>query len=186
MRFYELFLLALGLSMDAFAVAVCKGLGIDRLTWKHLAVVGGWFGGFQALMPLLGYFLGATFARRIAAVDHWIAFTLLTLIGGSMLAESFSQADAHADASLSIRIMLPMAVATSVDALAVGVTFGLLPHIHVWSAVGLIGATTFLLSALGVKAGNVFGIRCRAQAERLGGMILLLLGIKILVEHLVR
>ena len=184
MRFYELLLLALGLSMDAFAAAVCKGLAVEGLRWQHMAAAGLWFGGFQALMPLLGWVLGAAFAGRIAAVDHWIAFALLFAIGGNMIYESYSKHPPQANASFAAKSMLPMAVATSVDALAVGVTFGLLPGVPVWPAVTLTGAATFLLSALGVKVGNVFGRRYQAKAERLGGAILILLGLKILLEHL--
>lgn len=183
MRFYDLFLLGLGLSMDAFAVAVCKGLAIDRLTWRHMAVVGGWFGAFQALMPLTGYLLGSAFQDYIAAVDHWIVFLLLALIGGDMIAESFSAGESQ-NSALTVKVMLPMALATSVDALAVGITFGLLRGVSIWTAVAVIGMTTFCLSALGVKVGNVFGSRYSANAERLGGVILILLGVKILVEHL--
>lgn len=184
MRFYELFLLGLGLSMDAFAVAVCKGLAIDELTVRHMAVVGGWFGVFQALMPLTGFLLGSAFQDYIAAVDHWIAFLLLALIGGNMIAESFSAGESKTSAALTVRVMLPMALATSIDALAIGVTFGLLRGVRIWSAITVIGVTTFFLSALGVKIGNVFGSRYSANAERLGGVILILLGVKILAEHL--
>lgn len=184
MQFYELFLLAMGLSMDAFAVAICKGLAVERLGWRHMGAAGLWFGGFQALMPLLGYLLGAAFAQKIAAVDHWIVFALLSAIGGNMIYESCTGHPPRADASFSPGTMLPLALATSVDALAVGVTFGLLPDVPVWSAVIIIGVTTFLLSALGIKVGSVFGRRCQAGAERLGGAILILLGLKILVEHL--
>lgn len=184
MRFSELFLLALGLSMDAFAVAVCKGLAVDRLTWRQMLAAGMWFGGFQALMPLLGYFLGAAFEEKIAAVDHWVAFALLVSIGGNMLYEAHTGGPPRANASFSPRTMLPLAVATSVDALAVGITLGLLPDVPIWSAVAVTGVTTCLLSALGVKVGNVFGRRYEAGAQRLGGAILILLGVKLLLEHL--
>lgn len=184
MQFYELFLLALGLSMDAFAASVCKGLAAERLNWRHMVLAGLWFGGFQALMPLLGCFLGTAFSAQIAAVDHWIAFLLLSVIGGNMILESFSHKSSQSSGSFSVKAMLPMALATSVDALAVGVTFGLLPGVQIRAAVLLIGVTTFLLSALGVKVGSVFGRRYEAGAERLGGAILLLLGLKILLEHL--
>lgn len=184
MGFWELFLLAVGLSMDAFAVSICKGLATPTLRPKHMLVVGLWFGGFQALMPLAGYFLGAAFQKYITAVDHWVAFVLLVLIGGNMIRESFSPESEAADCSLSVKVMAPMAVATSIDALAVGVTFALLPDVRIGSAVTLIGVTTFALSALGVKVGNVFGNRYQAKAEFLGGAILVLLGLKILLEHL--
>ena len=186
MRFSELFLLALGLSMDAYAVAVCKGLAVDRLTWRQMLAAGMWFGGFQALMPLLGYFLGAAFEEKIAAVDHWVAFFLLCLIGGSMVKEALSKdGEAGADnSSFAFRNMLLLAVATSIDALAVGVTFALLPGVSIVAAVSFIGATTFLLSAAGLKAGNVFGLRYKSRAELTGGIILILMGGKILLEHL--
>ena len=170
--------------MDAFAVAVCKGLATDRLCRKHLIVVGLWFGGFQALMPLLGYLIGSGFQQYITAVDHWIAFVLLALIGSNMIRESRSEEEGCANCSLAWRVMLPMAVATSIDALAVGVTYALLPDVNILAAVMLIGMTTFLLSAVGVKVGNVFGSRWKSGAELLGGIILVLLGLKILLEHL--
>ena len=184
MGIFELFLLALGLSMDAFAVAVCKGLATESMRPRHMVIVGLWFGGFQALMPLVGYFLGAAFQKYITAVDHWVAFVLLVLIGGNMIRESFSCEAEHADGSLSPAVMAPMAVATSIDALAVGVTFALLPDVQIVPAVSFIGVITFLLSALGVKVGNVFGARYKSKAEFLGGAILALLGLKILLEHL--
>jgi len=185
LKLYELFLIAVGLSMDAFAVAICKGLATDRLTKKHLIVVGLWFGGFQALMPLAGYLLGTGFQQYITSVDHWIAFVLLAAIGGNMIREALSKEEEEcACCSLSVKAMLPMAVATSIDALAVGVTFALLPDVNIIAAVLFIGVTTFLLSALGVKVGNVFGSRWKSKAELLGGVILILMGLKILLEHL--
>jgi len=183
MRFYELFILAVGLAMDAFAVAVCKGLATEKLKWKHMVIVGLWFGGFQGLMPAIGYFLGGSFGQYITNFDHWIAFGLLVLIGGNMIKESFS-GECPADGSLGFKVMLPMAVATSIDALAVGVTFGLLPEVNIVAAVVLIGIITFVMSALGVKIGNVFGSRWKSRAEFFGGVILVLLGVKILLEHL--
>lgn len=191
----ELMLLAVGLSMDAFAVAVCKGLSARLLTAKRCLIVGFWFGGFQALMPLLGYLLGATFQSYIAAYDHWIAFGLLALIGLNMIREALSKGGAEdedacglskggeACDSLSARDMFAMAVATSIDALAVGVTFSFLA-VRILPAVMLIGATTFLLTAGGVWIGHRFGARHRAKAEFAGGAALLLLGAKILIEHL--
>ena len=184
MGLFELFLVAVGLSMDAFAVSICKGLATPKLRPRHLLVVGLWFGGFQALMPLLGYFLGAAFQRYITAVDHWVAFVLLALIGGNMIRGAFSPESEAADCSLSVKVMAPMAIATSIDALAVGVTFALLPDVQILPAVGLIGVTTFALSALGVKVGRVFGAKYQAKAEFVGGAILVLLGLKILLEHL--
>lgn len=184
MGIFELFLLALGLSMDAFAVSICKGLATETLRPRHMVIVGLWFGGFQALMPLLGYFLGAAFQRYITAVDHWVAFVLLALIGGNMIRESFSCEAEAASGSLSPKVMAPMAMATSIDALAVGITFALLSDVEIVPAVSFIGVITFLLSALGVKVGNVFGARYKSKAEFLGGAILVLLGLKILLEHL--
>ena len=183
MGFLELLLLAVGLSMDAFAVSVCKGLAMDRATLGRAAVVGLWFGGFQGAMPLLGWLLGSRFSAYITAVDHWIAFALLTILGINMLREAKSGESETADGSLSFRVMLAMAVATSIDALAVGITFAFL-DVDVLSAVTFIGVVTFLLSAVGVKVGSLFGTRFQAKAEALGGIILILLGAKILIEHL--
>lgn len=177
-------MLAVGLSMDAFAVAICKGLALKKITWKHAAIVGLWFGGFQALMPLIGSFVGAQFADAIAAYDHWIAFGLLLLIGGNMIREAlFEKEEAAPDAALSFRPMLLLAVATSIDALAVGVTFAFL-DVNIWSSILLIGCTTCLISMAGVKIGSIFGDRYEKKAEILGGVILILLGVKILLEDL--
>ena len=182
MRIWELLVLAVGLSMDAFAVSVCKGLALKRADARSCATAGLWFGAFQALMPLLGYFLGSTFAEKITAVDHWIAFVLLGLIGANMIRESFGEEESQS-ASMTPAVMFPLAVATSIDALAVGVTFALLT-IRIVPAVLTIGCITFALSALGVKLGNLFGTRWRNRAELAGGVILILLGTKILLEHL--
>lgn len=179
----ELFLLAVGLSMDAFAVSVCKGLAMQRIDWKKMCIVGLWFGGFQALMPTLGYLVGSLFQEYITAFDHWIAFILLAIIGGSMIREALSKEENDTSASLAFGVMLLMAVATSIDALAVGVTFAFL-QVDLLFAVLFIGVTTFVLSALGVKVGSVFGTRYKAKAELTGGVILILLGTKILLEHL--
>ena len=194
MGFIELVLIAVGLSMDAFAVAVCKGLSVQKLKGKHYLAVGLWFGGFQALMPTLGYLLGTTFEKYITSVDHWVAFVLLCLIGGNMLKEGFSREEEKAEnASFGFKDMLLLAVATSVDALAVGITFALLPvgitfallpEVNIFSAVGLIGLTTCCLSALGLKVGNIFGLKYKSKAEIAGGIILILIGVKILLEHL--
>ena len=186
MSILELFLIAVGLSMDAFAVSVCKGLATQQLRWRHYLIIGAWFGGFQALMPSIGYLLGSTFESYITAVDHWVAFFLLCLIGGSMVKEALSKdGEAGADnSSFAFRNMLLLAVATSIDALAVGVTFALLPGVSIVAAVSFIGATTFLLSAAGLKAGNVFGLRYKSRAELTGGILLILMGGKILLEHL--
>ena len=180
----DLLLIAVGLSMDAFAVAVCKGLALTKIQWKHALTVGLWFGGFQALMPLLGYLAGAQFKDAIAAYDHWIAFGLLLLIGGNMIREAlFDQEETGSDPVLSFRAMLPLAVATSIDALAVGVTFAFL-NVNIFTSIALIGCTTCVLSMAGVKIGSVFGDRFEKKAEILGGVILILLGVRILLEHL--
>lgn len=179
----ELSILAVGLSMDAFAVSVCKGLAMSRITVRRAVCVGLWFGGFQAGMPLLGYALGVRFRDKITAVDHWIAFILLGMIGVNMVREALSGDCEDANASLDVKTMLVLAVATSIDALAVGITFAFL-QVRLVLAVTFIGATTFLLSVAGVKLGNVFGVRYKARAELMGGIILILLGCKILLEHL--
>lgn len=180
---FSLFAIAVGLSMDAFAVSICKGLAMPKVTLKKACIVGLWFGGFQALMPLIGYLLGSQFERYITAIDHWIAFALLALIGGSMIKEALSKDDECADASLAPKTMFLLAVATSIDALAVGVTFAFL-NVSILPAVSFIGVITFLLSLAGVKVGNVFGIKYKSKAELAGGIILILMGIKILLEHL--
>ena len=184
MSWIELFLIATGLSMDAFAVSICKGLAMKRCTLGKAGIVGLYFGGFQALMPLIGYFLGVQFRDVITSVDHWIAFILLGVIGGNMIREALGpEACETADASLDVRNMLALAVATSIDALAVGVTFAFL-QVNIVPAVCFIGVITFTLSAAGVKIGNVFGTRFKAKAELAGGVILILIGTKILLEHL--
>ena len=182
MGLWEIFLLAVGLSMDAFAVSVCKGLSVQRLKPRHGAICGAYFGGFQALMPLIGWLLGRQFESLIKNIDHWIAFVLLVLIGANMVRESFGK-DEEVNDSFSFKTMLPLAVATSIDALAVGVTFAFL-DVNIWIAIALIGVTTFTLSAVGVKIGNVFGAKYKSKAELAGGIILIALGIKILIEHL--
>ncbi len=186
MSLYELFILAVGLSMDAFSVAVCKGLSTQKLQKKHFLIVGTWFGGFQALMPAAGYFLGSTFKKYIDKYDHWVAFVLLALIGANMLREAFSKKEEEEtkDASFSFKSMFVLAVATSIDALAVGVSFALLPDVNITAAVLFIGVITFLLSAIGLKVGNVFGEKYKSKAEIVGGVILILIGLKILLEHL--
>lgn len=183
MGILELFILAVGLSMDAFAVAVCKGLALPKITAKNAMTVGLWFGVFQALMPLAGYFLGVQFKEYITAFDHWIAFALLFLIGGKMIKEALSKEEEKADASLSCKSMFVLAVATSIDALAMGITFAFL-DVQIVPAVTFIGLVTFLLSVAGVKIGNIFGIKYKSKAEFTGGIILILLGMKILLEHL--
>ena len=186
MSLLDLLLLAVGLSMDAFAVSICKGLAMGKIDWKKAGVAGLWFGGFQALMPLIGYFIGAQFAESIQAYDHWIAFALLALIGGNMVREALGPKEAEtADSALSFKSMLPLAVATSIDALAVGFTFAFTgAYINIWVSIAAIGLTTCVISMAGVKAGSLFGDRFEKKAELLGGAILILLGVKILLEHL--
>ena len=184
MGFLELFVLAVGLSMDAFAVSVCKGLAMRRATWRAEATCGVWFGGFQALMPLIGFFLGTLFLDAISSVDHWIACALLVLIGVNMLREAMGGEEEGADEDLSAKTMFILAVATSIDALAVGISLAMAGDVNIWLAVALIGLTTFVLSAVGVGVGNVFGSRYEKRAETAGGVILILLGFKILLEHL--
>lgn len=184
MSLTELFFIAVGLSMDAFAVAVCKGLATPKITLKKAAWMGLWFGGFQALMPAIGYFVGYRFQEKITAYDHWIAFLLLLFIGGNMIKEALSKDEECTNASLAVKDMFLLAIATSIDALAVGVTFAFLPDVPIVPAVSFIGVITFLLSAIGMKIGNVFGTRYKSKAELAGGIILVLIGAKILIEHL--
>lgn len=179
----ELFLIAVGLSMDAFAVAICKGLSMQKMNPRHALIIGLYFGGFQGLMPLIGYALGVRFQNAIISYDHWIAFILLTAIGGNMIKESLSPEEDTCDASIAFKDMVILAVATSIDALAVGVTFAFL-KVQIIPAVTFIGVITFLFSIIGVKAGNVFGSRYKSKAELAGGVILIAIGLKILVEHL--
>lgn len=183
MGLLELFILAVGLSMDAFAVSVCKGLAMPKITLRRTFIVGAWFGGFQALMPAVGYVLGVQFRDKITAVDHWIAFLLLGVIGANMIKEALSGECENESDSLDVRTMFLLAVATSIDALAVGITFAFL-KVHIIAAVSFIGVTTFVISAAGVKIGNVFGTKYKSKAELAGGIILILLGLKILLEHL--
>ena len=185
MGFIELLLIAVGLSLDAFAVAVCKGLSVGQLGWRHFLAVGLWFGGFQALMPAIGYLLGTTFEKYITSVDHWVAFVLLGLIGGNMLKEGFSrEEEKEENTSFGFRAMLPLAVATSIDALAVGVSLAMTAEVSIWTAVLLIGVTTFLLSAAGAAVGGIFGRKYEKKAEIFGGVTLILLGLKILLENM--
>lgn len=185
MGFVELFILAVGLSMDAFAVSICKGLSVQKLEAKRCLICGLYFGGFQALMPLIGWLLGIRFQSLITNVDHWIAFILLGIIGINMIKESRSKEDEEEcpDASFTFKTMLTLAVATSIDALAVGVTFAFL-DVAIVPAVTFIGLTTFVCSFVGVKIGNVFGNRFEAKAEFFGGLVLIAIGVKILIEHL--
>ena len=188
MGFIELLLIAVGLSMDAFAVAICKGLSVQKLRWKHYLAVGLWFGGFQALMPMVGYLLGTTFERYITSVDHWVAFVLLGFIGGKMVVEAIREKDeavevGKMDPPLDFKEMFILAIATSIDALAVGITFAFL-QVPIVEAVSIIGITTFVISVIGVYVGNFFGNRYKKKAELAGGIILILIGLKILLEHL--
>ena len=183
MTLFDLIVTAIALSMDAFAVSVGKGLSTPNARLKHGLICGAYFGGFQALMPLLGYLLASSFADHIRTYDHWIAFALLALIGANMIREAFSKEEEKVDSSFSVKTMLLLAVATSIDALATGVSFAL-TDTNIWLAISLIGVTTFLFSAAGVKIGSIFGSKYQSRAEFIGGVILVLMGIKILVEHL--
>ena len=189
MGFIELILLGVGLSMDAFAVSICKGLGVKKAGLREMGICGLWFGGFQALMPLIGFFLGSLFQNAISAFDHWVACGLLAILGVNMLREAFSKEEEECEncdktADFSMKTMFVMAVATSIDALAVGISLALAGDVNIWVAILLIGITTFLFSGLGVKIGNLFGARYEKKAEAAGGFILILLGVKILLEHL--
>lgn len=183
MNLLDLVITAVALSMDAFAVSIGKGLSCKEYRLKNSLITGAYFGGFQALMPLVGYLLAGLFAKYITAFDHWIAFFLLALIGGNMIREAFSKEEEKCNDSFGFRAMLPLAVATSIDALATGVSFAVMGA-NIAVAVALIGVITFLFSAAGVKIGNVFGAKYQSKAEFVGGLILILMGIKILVEHL--
>ena len=182
MSLWELLVIAVGLSMDAFAVSVCKGLSVQKVKPKHYLIVAAYFGGFQALMPLLGYLLGVRFEAMVANVDHWIAFVLLGLIGANMVRESRA-GEEKLDDSFTVSTMLLLAIATSIDALAIGVTFAFL-GVNIVEAIILIGITTGIISGVGLKIGNVFGSRYKSKAERAGGIVVILMGIKILVQHL--
>ena len=180
MGLLELFVLAVGLSMDAFAVSICKGLSLGKIKAKHMCIAGAWFGGFQALMPLIGYFLGSFFAEAITKYDHWIAFVLLVLIGGNMIKEAFGKEE-ELNNAMDVKPMFLLAVATSIDALAVGVTFAFL-QVQIVPAIIFIGAVTFAFSAVGIKIGSIFGTKYKSKAEFIGGVILILIGLKILLE----
>ena len=182
MGIVELFLIAVGLSMDAFAVSICKGLSLNKLKLRHAALVGLYFGGFQALMPLLGWLLGFRFEHVIQSIDHWVAFLLLSIIGLSMIRESGKTEEVSGD--LGVRSMLVLAVATSIDALAAGVSLSCEENTNIWPAVSIIGCVTLILSAVGVKLGSIFGTKFKSKAEFAGGVILILLGLKILLSDL--
>lgn len=183
MGIIELIVLSVGLAMDAFAVAVCKGLSVTKIKWENACIIGMYFGGFQALMPLIGYLLGISFQNQIVNIDHWIAFILLGAIGINMIKEAISKDSEKQNASIKFKDMLILAIATSIDALAVGITFAFL-EVNIWLAITLIGIITFVISILGVKIGNIFGDKYEKKAEFAGGLILILLGVKILLEHL--
>ena len=185
MTFLELLLIAVGLSMDAFSVSICKGLTTKKFSWRMALVCGLWFGFFQALMPTIGYFLGAQFQEMIEAYDHWIAFGLLLLIGANMIREAIwgKKEEGENNGALDFKTMFLLAIATSIDALAVGVSFACI-QVKLWSSVIIIGITTFMFSVLGVKIGNVFGSKYEKSAGIIGGIILILIGLKILLEHL--
>ena len=182
MSIAEMFLIAVGLAMDAFAVSIGKGLALQRVRLKHCAAVGLWFGGFQALMPVIGYFLGASFAKYVESFDHWIAFILLCIIGFNMIHESLSKDCDKSNDNISAKFMFPLAVATSIDALAVGVSFAFLKE-AITLPVTIIGFTTAIISVAGLYIGNIFGCKYRSKAEFMGGAVLIIIGIKILVEH---
>ena len=183
MGIIELIILSIGLAMDAFAVAVCKGLSMPKMIWKNACVIGLYFGLFQGIMPFIGYLLGVKFQNKIVNIDHWIAFILLGIIGINMIKEAISKETDKQNASIKFKDMLILAVATSIDALAVGITFAFL-KVNILLAVSLIGVITFIISVFGVKIGNIFGDKYEKKAEFAGGLILILLGLKILLEHL--
>lgn len=183
MGFIDIFLIAVALSMDAFAVSICKGLSVKKLSAKHVLTVGVYFGGFQALMPAIGFLLGFKFESFITSIDHWIAFVLLAVIGGNMIREALSKEEEETNDDFSFKAMLPLAVATSIDALAVGISFAFL-GVDIVTAALLIGVTTFVLSGVGIVVGNVFGAKYKSRAELAGGVVLILIGLKILLEHL--
>ena len=182
MTLIELIIIAVGVSMDAFAVSICKGLASPTLRPKNAMTAGLWFGGFQALMPVIGYYIGISFADFVTSVDHWIAFVLLGIIGGNMIKESFEKGENSVCSEFSVKSMFPLAIATSIDALAIGVSFAFL-GVNIWSAILLIGITTGLFSAVGVYIGKFFGTRYKSKAEFTGGFILIAMGLKILLEH---
>lgn len=183
MGIIELILLSIGLGMDAFAVSICKGISMKKMNWKKACIIGIYFGGFQAFMPVIGYFLGTAFENIITNIDHWIAFILLGIIGGKMIKDALDKKCESCDESVGFKSMIVLAIATSIDALAVGITFAFL-QVNIWLAITLIGIITFVLSVIGTKIGNKFGDKHEKKAEFIGGIILILLGLKILLEHL--
>ena len=183
MKFLEIFLIGIGLAMDAFAVSICKGLSMKKINYKKTIIIALYFGIFQAIMPVIGYFLGTTFESLVTQIDHWIAFILLGIIGINMIKEAFSKESENCNDKVDFKTMILLAIATSIDALAVGITFAFLKT-EILSAVTMIGIITFILSLIGVNIGNKFGDKHEKNAEILGGIILILMGIKILIEHL--
>lgn len=184
MGLIELIILSVGLAMDAFSVSICKGLAMKKMNWKHAIIIGIYFGGFQALMPAIGYFLGVGFENKITSIDHWLAFILLGIIGGKMIADSLKESEEISyNNSIGLKTMTILAIATSIDALAVGITFAFLKT-NLILAVSLIGMITFAISIVGVKIGNIFGDKYEKKAELAGGIILIFIGLKILLEHL--
>ena len=183
MGIIELLLLSVGLAMDAFAVSICKGISMKRMNWRKTLIIGMYFGGFQALMPVIGYFLGTAFESIITNIDHWVAFILLGIIGGNMIKEAFEDESENCNDDVGFKTMIMLAIATSIDALAVGITFAFL-KVNLIAAISMIGVITFVLSVIGTKIGNRFGDKYESKAELVGGVILVLLGIKILLEHL--
>lgn len=182
MSIIELLILSIALAMDAFAVSICKGLSLKEIKVKHLILVGSWFGGFQALMPVLGYFCGSKFADKVDKYDHWIAFIILALIGASMIKESGDDEE-EVNSNMDVKTMFFLAVATSIDALTVGITFAFL-DVNIVMAVLFIGVITFVISAMGVKIGSIFGDKYKSKAEMLGGIVLILIGVKTLLTGL--
>jgi len=183
MDILSLLAISLGLAMDAFAVAICKGLAIKKIQLKNMVKVGTWFGSFQGLMPLIGYFLGMTLEKYITSIDHWVSLILLSLIGISMIREALNKDEEETDDDLTFKTMFVLAIATSIDALAIGITLTFL-NVNIFVSVLIIGIVTFILSTIGVKVGNIFGLKYKSKAEISGGIILILIGIKILLEHL--
>lgn len=183
MGFLEILLISIGLAMDAFAVSICKGLAMKKMSWKKAIIIALYFGTFQAIMPIVGYFLGTRFQDLVVNIDHWIAFVLLAFIGGNMLKEAFGNSKEETNDSIDIKTMLILAIATSIDALAIGITFALL-ETNLILSISSIGIITFISSMIGVKIGNKFGSRYEKKSEVIGGLILILMGTKILLEHL--
>ena len=183
MGIIELILLSIGLGMDAFAVSVCKGISMKKMNWKKACIIGLYFGGFQAIMPVIGYFFGSSFESIITNIDHWIAFILLAIIGAKMIQEAFQKEEEEYNEDISVKTMIVLSIATSIDALAVGITFAFL-KVNLLLAITLIGTITFILSVIGTKIGNRFGDKYKSKAEVAGGIILIIIGLKILLEHI--